>query len=114
MAMQKYVRVAAGFLVLAVFGIAAASAAGFSVNPMRMVIPYPPGGPTDIAARFIAQGIEEKLRQPVVTENKPGASGVIGLESVAQALPDGYTLGLAPSPMASYQALIKEYKANLL
>ena len=57
-----------------------------------MIIPYPPGGPTDILGRIVAQNLTEKLGQQVVVENKPGASGMIGADLVAKAPPDGYTL----------------------
>jgi len=59
---------------------------------IRMVIPYPPGGPTDILGRIVAQQLSVNLGQPVVVENKPGASGMIGAEQVAKSPPDGYTL----------------------
>lgn len=59
---------------------------------IRMVIPYPPGGPTDLTARVVAADMSTTLGQSVVAENKPGASGMIGAEMVARAEPDGYTI----------------------
>lgn len=67
----------------------------YPVKPIRLVVPYPPGGGLDLFARPLAQKVTELIGQPIVVENKPGASGVVGAAHVAQQAPDGYTLLLA-------------------
>jgi len=64
----------------------------FPVRPIRLIVPYPPGGSTDPAARLIASEIGPRLGQSVVVENRAGAAGAIGTEAAARAAPDGYTL----------------------
>ncbi|MBC7780106.1 MAG: tripartite tricarboxylate transporter substrate binding protein [Proteobacteria bacterium] len=61
-------------------------------KPVRLIVPYPPGGPTDIVARAIAARLPEQIGQPFIIDNRAGASGLIGAEVVARAAPDGYTL----------------------
>ncbi|MFN0162910.1 MAG: Bug family tripartite tricarboxylate transporter substrate binding protein [Burkholderiales bacterium] len=73
----------------------AAWAQAYPVKPIRFIVPFPPGGPTDICGRTAAKGISEALGQPVVVENRPGAGGMIGTESIAKAPADGYTIGVA-------------------
>jgi len=61
-------------------------------RPIKVIIPFPPGGPTDVLGRIVAQKLGERLGQNVVVDNKPGASGMIGADMVAKSAPDGYTL----------------------
>ncbi len=68
-----------------------ASAQSWPQKPIRMVIPYPPGGPTGVMGRLVATKLPELLGQPVIVDNKPGASGQMGAAEVAKAAPDGYT-----------------------
>lgn len=69
-----------------------ASAQDYPAKPIKMITPYPPGGPTDVLARAVSPKLSEKLGQPIVIDNRPGASGMIGADMVAKAPGDGYTL----------------------
>jgi tripartite-type tricarboxylate transporter receptor subunit TctC len=85
-------------LALAVAGLALvfpglAPAESFPTKPVRMVVPFPPGGATDIVGRLVASKLQDIWKQPVVVENKPGAGTVVATDFVAKAPPDGYTLG---------------------
>jgi tripartite-type tricarboxylate transporter receptor subunit TctC len=84
---------ALGALALVAVSATAAPAQNWPTRPIRMVVPYTPGGYTDLMARLVGQKISEALGQPIVFENKPGANAVIGTDAVAKAAPDGYTIG---------------------
>jgi tripartite-type tricarboxylate transporter receptor subunit TctC len=85
-----------------------AADAPYPTRPVRLIVGYPPGGSTDIAARLIAQRLTPVLGQNVIVDNRAGASGMIGAGIVAKAEPDGHTLSFAASPEASiYRALVK-------
>lgn len=75
----------------------APAASGYPNKPIRLVVPFPAGGATDIFARAVSQKLGEKLGTTVVVDNKPGAGGTIGSDIAAKAPPDGYTLLLATS-----------------
>lgn len=78
----------------------AAVAQDFPKRPIKIVVPYTPGGGTDLAARLIASKLSEAWGQPVVVENVPGAAGTLGATRVARSAPDGYTVGLVPNSHA--------------
>ena len=74
-----------------------ANAQTWPTKPLRMIVPFPAGGGTDLVARAAAAKLSDALGQPVVVENRPGAGGTIGASAVANAAPDGYTIGVATS-----------------
>jgi tripartite-type tricarboxylate transporter receptor subunit TctC len=82
-------------------------------KPVRIVVPFPAGGSTDLVARFIAQGLSEKFGQSFVVDNRGGAGGNIGTDAVAKAAPDGYTIGLSTSgPLVNNKFLCKDMPFN--
>ena len=89
----------------AAVAFAPAAAQPWPNRPVRMIVPFAPGGATDIIARTVAQKLSERLGQPVVIENKPGAGTTIGNAEVAKAKPDGYTLLFAPTPFVISQVV---------
>ncbi|WP_458093989.1 Bug family tripartite tricarboxylate transporter substrate binding protein [Roseomonas sp. WA12] len=74
----------------------AGAQSAYPERPIRLVCPYPAGGATDVLTRILAEGLRERLGQPVVVENRSGAGGNIGVDVVAKSAPDGYVLGTAP------------------
>ena len=93
---------------------AAAQAQNFPTRPVRLVVPFPAGGPTDLLARTVGQKLTEMWNQTVVIENKPGASSMIGVDAAAKADPDGYTLAMAPSAMTVNPSLYRKIPYDTL
>jgi tripartite-type tricarboxylate transporter receptor subunit TctC len=91
---------------------AVALAQTYPSKPIRMILPFPPGGPTDITGRAIAQKLSEQIGQPVVPENRPGAAGNVGLEIGAKAPPDGYAITLTAPPIAVSPSLYRKLNYN--
>ena len=89
-----------GILVVSCAAAAPAGAQTYPTKTVRMILPFPPGGPSDILGRALAQKLTEQVGQPVITDNRPGAGGNLGLELTAKAPPDGYTMVLS-SPLIS-------------
>ena len=73
---------------------AAGTAQDFPTKPIKLIVPFPPGGPNDIIARVVGQRMSELTKQPIVIENRSGQAGVLGTDAVAKAAPDGYTIGI--------------------
>src|SRR5919107_5655037 len=89
------------FVLLAlVGGVSSVFAQNFPTKPIRLILPFPPGGPSDILGRALSQKLSEQLGQQVIADNRPGAGGNLGLELAAKAPPDGYTIVLS-SPLVS-------------
>jgi tripartite-type tricarboxylate transporter receptor subunit TctC len=91
-----------------------ARAQTYPSRPVRWIVGYPPAGATDITARLMGQWLSERLNQPFVIENRPGASGNIGTEAVVNAPPDGYTLLLVNAGNAINATLYEKLKYNLI
>jgi tripartite-type tricarboxylate transporter receptor subunit TctC len=85
----------------------AQGAANYPDRPIKLIVPYPPGGSTDPVARILATDIGPRIGQPIVVDNRPGAAGSIGTEAVARAAPDGYTILLHTSVVATDPTLKK-------
>src|SRR5690606_23653093 len=85
------------------------NAQAFPEKPIRIIVPYAPGGTTDMLARVVGKHVSDSLGQSVIVENKPGANGMLGSSMVAKSAPDGYTLGIAtPGNHAANASLYKE------
>ena len=108
-------RVVLGCLVFALAAAATPLAAqGYPTKPMRIVVPYPASGPTDVTARVLAQKFSEASSRPVVVDNRPGAGGIIGCEIVVKATPDGHTLLVMPVQIAINPALYEKIPFDTL
>ena len=100
-------RIALATALIAAAPLTAFAQAAYPDKPIKLVVPYPPGGSTDPVARLLATDIGARVGQPVVVDNRPGAAGSIGTEAVARAAPDGYTILLHTSVIATDPTLKK-------
>jgi len=92
--------------VVPLIACAAAFGQAYPNKPIKLIVPYPAGGGTDIAARWIGQKLGDQLKVPVIIDNRPGANGNIGTDAIAKAAPDGYTIGMAtPGPVTVGRSL---------
>jgi tripartite-type tricarboxylate transporter receptor subunit TctC len=110
---RRFLHLAAGAAALP-FAPSIARAQAYPSRPVRLVVGFPPGGPTDIAARPMGQWLSERLGQQFVIENRPGAGSNIGTEAVVRAPPDGYTLLLAYSSNAINATLYDRLNFNFI
>jgi tripartite-type tricarboxylate transporter receptor subunit TctC len=94
--------------------VGSASAADYPTRPVKWVVPYPPGGTTDVLARIMAQWLSDKLGQQFIVENKPGAGNNIGTEAVVNAAPDGYTMLLVNPAHGINASLYKKLNFNFM
>jgi tripartite-type tricarboxylate transporter receptor subunit TctC len=99
---------------LALLMLASAHAQQFPKGPVKLVVPFTPGGPTDVIARLISQKLEGLWSQPVVVDYKPGAGTVVGIAHVAQSAPDGQTIGIVVSSYTINPVLRREMPYDTL
>jgi tripartite-type tricarboxylate transporter receptor subunit TctC len=86
---------------------------GFPSRPLRMIVPFPPGGSTDVLARVIGERLSAELGQPVVIENRAGAAGNVGVDAIARAEADGYTIGVSTiGPLSAHVSLYPKLPFN--
>jgi tripartite-type tricarboxylate transporter receptor subunit TctC len=94
-------------LLAAALSLAAGAQTTYPDHPIKVLVPFAPGGATDILARIVAAGLAEKLGQPVVIDNKPGAATIVGAVAVAKAPPDGYTLMVASTSTLTVNPVLR-------
>jgi tripartite-type tricarboxylate transporter receptor subunit TctC len=112
--MKLFTRLVSMTALLATMAMPNAFAADYPVKPVRWVVPYPPGGTTDVLARIVAQWLTEKMGQQFIVENKPGAGNNIGTEAVVNAAPDGYTMLLVNPAHGINASLYKKLPFNFI
>jgi tripartite-type tricarboxylate transporter receptor subunit TctC len=87
---------------------AIAAADDFPSRPIRLIVPFPPGGPNDIIARVVGQRMSEIVKQPVIIDNRGGQAGVLGVEAVAKSAPDGYTIGITSASSLAINPIMEK------
>ncbi len=105
---MNWIKTTALALTLGLSALAPASAQDFPKGPVKLIVPFPPGGPTDTVARLLGQKLQETWGQPVIVDYKPGAGTVIGADFVAKSPADGQTIGMVNSSLAVNPTLRKK------
>jgi tripartite-type tricarboxylate transporter receptor subunit TctC len=113
MTRRLFLRLTAGAIALPALACKTLAQA-YPARPLRLIVPFPPGGPTDLVGRPLAQSLAERLGQPVVIENRPGAGATIGTEAAVRAPPDGYTLLMSASSSAISASLYDKLSYNFI
>jgi putative tricarboxylic transport membrane protein len=111
--MQKAASVAGGLSILLMFAVAAAQADPYPSRPVRIIVPYGPGGIADATMRMVAQNLSQQLGQQFFIENRPGAGGIVGMQSAKDAPADGYTLVMLGGGLTIAKALFKSLPYNI-
>jgi tripartite-type tricarboxylate transporter receptor subunit TctC len=106
--MAAFLRIAAAGIAALLSMTAVVAAQGYPNRPIRVIVTFPPGGSTDTLARAMQPHLEKALGQPIVVDNRPGAGGDIGVDAVAKAAPDGYTIGIGAAGALSVNVSLKE------
>jgi hypothetical protein len=97
-----------------VIALPAAFAQAFPSQPITMIVPWPPGGGSDIAMRLVADAASRRMGQPMVVVNRPGAGGTIGLKEMASSRPDGYTIAITPSSVLTIAHHFQNVRPDML
>ena len=103
-----FAALACGIAAICTAGVSQAQAQAYPSKPIRFILPFPPGGGTDILGRIFAQKLSEQVGQPVVPENRPGAGGNVGMEYASRQAPDGYAIVIASPSLAISPSLYKK------
>src|SRR5882672_8328652 len=110
---RQFLHLAAGAAALPALS-RGARAQAYPTRPVRLIVPFPPGGATDIVARIVGQWLSERLGQPFVIEHRPGAGTNIGTEAVVRAPPDGYTLLISAAANTVNATLYEKLNFNFI
>jgi tripartite-type tricarboxylate transporter receptor subunit TctC len=102
------------FACFAVLGNAPASAETYPSRPVKLIVPFGPGGPADVFARVLAEHLSQSVKQPFVVEDRPGAGSIIGTEAVHQSPPDGYTLLVMSNTHTTNESLVHNKPFQLM
>lgn len=113
---RPLIRSIAALLAATFWGLAigAERTPGYPTKPIRLILPFAPGGGADLTGRLVAPGLSERLGQPVVMDNRPASAGIVGAEIAARAAPDGYTLLIATSSFAANPSVYKKLPYDIL